>query len=164
MKLTKLQDLLDARGADLSAWPPRDRAAAERLIAGSPDAADLHRRARAFEQALRDAAPSRVSDDFAQSVMARLDMEPEAEAEAAPATARQSAPRTAGWLSSLMRPAWIGASATLAASLSVGFYLGTTDIHIDALDGPSASYELTVQEFDALMFGPARAGENADAL
>jgi hypothetical protein len=68
MKLDEFRDRLDAHGADLSAWPEAERAAAERLLAGDPaarvalhDAQQLDRLiARSLSAGSTDAAAGRV--------------------------------------------------------------------------------------------------------
>lgn len=70
MDIARLRDLLDARGADLSAWPPADRTAAERLLAADPRAAACLAEAQALDRSIR-AALRGADGDAADAAAAR---------------------------------------------------------------------------------------------
>lgn len=57
MTLDELERLLDVLGSDLARWPDATRAAVERLVAGSPEAARVLSEARRLDAALELARP-----------------------------------------------------------------------------------------------------------
>src|SRR5262245_30839954 len=74
MRIAEFQHLLDARGANLSAWPDGSRIAAERLVATDPAARAALAEARQFEDSIGHAmqAPSTSVDAAAARVLAAL--------------------------------------------------------------------------------------------
>jgi anti-sigma factor RsiW len=70
MDVARLRELLDAHGAELSAWPQTDRAAAERLLAVDPRAAACLAEARELERSIR-AALRQTDRDPAEAAAAR---------------------------------------------------------------------------------------------
>lgn len=117
MRLSIFQRRLDAHGADLSAWPAAERAAAEALLARS-DAARRARDEAARLEALLRAETPRADARLRAAILAI----PQEHAQVRPAPATAAAPRR--W-----RPRWLPwapAFAALAASAAVGFIVGTT--------------------------------------
>jgi hypothetical protein len=75
MNRDRFQDLLDAWGADLSEWPAAGRAAAERLIATDPGAAEALAEARRLDRLIRASlagASDTDSENAAAGILSRL--------------------------------------------------------------------------------------------
>jgi anti-sigma factor RsiW len=71
MKLDEFRDWLDAHGADLSAWPEAQRAAADRLLADDPAAHAALQEVRELDRLIA-ASVSGAHDASAGRVLARL--------------------------------------------------------------------------------------------
>jgi hypothetical protein len=71
MKLDEFRDRLDAHGADLSAWPEAQRAAADRLLADDPAAHAALQEVRQLDRLIA-ASVSGATDASAGRVLARL--------------------------------------------------------------------------------------------
>jgi len=132
MDLARLREILDAYGADPRRWPGAERAAAEALIANSPEAALLREDAAALDMLLDLSAAPAAS----QELMARILGDRE----------------SAGWFAALwpFGPVWQPVSAMAFAAV-LGIVIGTAapDIVIPDL-GDSA-----IAEVESLAFGPA---------
>ena len=72
MKLAEFQDLIDARGADLSAWPEAVRMQGEELLAASPQARAALARARSLEDLIARAIRAEGAAVGAAAVRVRL--------------------------------------------------------------------------------------------
>jgi hypothetical protein len=112
-RLARFRDLIDAYGADPKRWPPDERAAAEALIARSPEAAALRRAAAALD-ALLDQAPAPAAPRLEATMLA-----------ARIARAPQETIRPA--LLRFQDEFWIRAVG-LAAAAVIGFVVGTTQM------------------------------------
>jgi hypothetical protein len=100
MNRDRFQDLLDARGADLSAWPAADRAVAERLIAIDPGAAEALGETRRLDALIRrslaSVAPEAEREDIAARILSGLPKRlPAQEGRAAKRPAQPAQVRTA---------------------------------------------------------------------
>jgi anti-sigma factor RsiW len=126
MTPTRFQFLLDAYGADLRSWPAAERAAAEALLAGSPEAAEARRMAIRLQRALEQTVPE-VSDDAVGRVLDALDRIPLPVQAAATAPPK---PATYRWVP----PAVLGLVAVL------GFLVGMDDLATDAASSSQAGF------------------------
>jgi len=74
MTLAEFQDVLDARGGDMSLWPAELRQAAERLVAADPQAEACLRQARRLDDLVRHGLRTRAAlpDAAAARVVGRL--------------------------------------------------------------------------------------------
>ena len=115
MRLSIFQRRLDAHGADLSAWPAAERAAAEALLARS-DAARRARDEAARLEALLRAEPPGADARLRAAILAL----PQEHGQVRPAPAAAPYRWRPRWLP------WAPAFAALAASAAVGFIVGTT--------------------------------------
>lgn len=106
LSLERLETLLDCHGGDLRRWPPSERAAAERLLAGSAAARALKAQAEALDAAL---------DDYAVAP-------PDPQLRARLVSAQAPRADRAGWLRDLWRDlgGWRLAGPAFAASLALG--------------------------------------------
>lgn len=106
LSLERLETLLDCHGGDLRRWPPSERAAAERLLAGSAAARALKAQAEALDAAL---------DDYAVAP-------PDPQLRARLVSAQAPRADRAGWLRELWRDlgGWRLAGPAFAASLALG--------------------------------------------
>ena len=137
MDLARLQQLLDAYGAEPRRWPVEERAAAEALIAGSPAAAAMREQAAALDMVMNLSAAPAPSPEL----MARI-----------------LAGRERRGLFSLVwpfGPVWQPVSA-MAAAAALGIAIG-----IAAPDLVIPDYgDLAVAEVESLALGPALNLEN----
>jgi hypothetical protein len=117
--LERLQDVLDAHGADIARWPKAEAAKLARLTETVPAARALFNEARALDRALA-AAPAARPDR-----LARLTGRIAAQAAANPAPSL-SPPRPAVVRHSAPLRHW-PAVAAMAASLLLGVYAGFND-------------------------------------
>jgi len=60
MNLQRFEQLIDAYGSDPQRWPPAERSAALKLLAQSPEAADLQQQSVWLDQALDQFASASV--------------------------------------------------------------------------------------------------------
>jgi hypothetical protein len=72
MKLDEFRDRLDAHGADLSAWPEAQRAAADRLLADDPAAHAALQEVRQLDRLIARSVQGGSTDASAARVLARL--------------------------------------------------------------------------------------------
>jgi hypothetical protein len=119
MTLRRLQQRLDARGADLSRWPDAERHAAERLIAGDAAAAATLRRARDFDRLIT--AASMPGDGNAARVTATLARRP------LPPQRRRWFSWPVELLDFEFAPAWPRVAALACVGL-LGFVIGMSDL------------------------------------
>ncbi|WP_300297259.1 hypothetical protein [Ferrovibrio sp.] len=84
MNLDRFTDLLDIYGADPQLWPARERAAADALLAVSPDARELQHAALRFDNHLLNAALPELepSDALRARIFAQMAAMPAASAAA----------------------------------------------------------------------------------
>lgn len=132
MDMARLAEILDAYGADPRRWPVEERAAAEALIADSPEAEALREDAAAMDMLMDlSAAPAPSPELMARVLAAR---EP------------------SGWLAVLwpFGPAWQPVSAmAAAAALGIAIGVAAPDIVIpDYGDG-------AIAEVESLALGPS---------
>lgn len=107
----RLIELIEAYGADVSAWPVADaEAAASFLAAPSPRVQSALDEAASLDAELADLT---IPEPPARLHAAILERAP-----------KPKAPRRARWFDGLLRPAWSTGAAL--ASLAVGFVMGTT--------------------------------------
>lgn len=148
MTLVQLQRLIDSCGSAPEQWPPAQRAAAERLLAASAPARGLLARARAFDQAVRDAVRAEPQDAEVDRLLAVL--------------ARRPLPPQHGgllarwWPAALARadfaPAWPRVAA-LACVGALGIAVGLSNVGARVaydLAGSSASEETGPFDADAI--------------
>jgi len=132
MNLARLEEILDAYGADPRRWPAEERAAAEALIAESAEAATLRENAAALDMLMDiSTTPGPSPELMARVLVAR---EP------------------SGWLPVLwpFGPIWQPVSAMAAAAV-LGIAIGVTAPDIVIPDyGDSA-----IAEVESLSLGPA---------
>jgi hypothetical protein len=135
--LARLAQLLDAYGADPKRWPTEERQGARDLIAASPEAEALVRRAAALD-ALFDQAPGR---------------EPPPELVAAILAAASRHPRRSRLAAALwpFGPVWQPAAALVGSAL-LGIALGVNAPIPFGAD--PAEQAVTQEEFTDLAFGP----------
>jgi len=151
MDLKRFLERLDATGADLSAWPERDRAGAERLMASEPDARRRWEQARRMDEAIGRAlahSTDTQDDTTAGRVLASLASSP---------LPRQRQPLLSRfWPTALLdldlTPAWPRVAA-LACAGALGIALGLFAVNPSAFEtrGSAAAAET---DFAALVFDP----------
>jgi hypothetical protein len=157
--MTRLRAVLEVHGADPARWPAEERPGLETLIAGSEQAAAALAEAAALDRLLA-AAPAtgeRSTGAIADAVMARLGVRvgasggrtrDSARPDGAPSVSRTwRAPARAGWQ----------VGAMLAASLILGFVLGSGGYGGQLLDGLVATLAGDVPEvtFEDVALGEA---------
>jgi anti-sigma factor RsiW len=133
MNSDRFEALLEAKGADLATWPEAERRAAERLLAGSPEARAALAQAQALDDLLNPTlAPTPAGQDLREAILALPVAHP-----------RQAAARpTVGF-----RTFWqAGLGMALAAGLA-GFALGITGL----VEGPGSAAEEA--DIAALIYG-----------
>ncbi len=149
MTLDRLQQLLDAKGADLPRWPAAERRAAEQLIARDPAAAAALMRARSLDRLIAahvqpaDASEARVMQAFARPL---------------PPQGRR--PRWTRWPVELLdfdfAPAWPRLAA-LACVGVLGFLVGFTDLVVPIGSGAlpaDAAAAAGDADIGGVLFGP----------
>lgn len=119
MKLDRFTDLIDAYGADIEHWPARDRAAADRLLATSPQARELQRATLRFDNRLLGTVLPELepSDDLRARIFAQV--------AALPAVAVATAPGWRGQIAealALLFPA--GRAMPQLAALALALFVG----------------------------------------
>ncbi len=129
MNIARLQEILDAFGADPKRWPDGEREAALSLIAGSEEARQRQDGARRLDALLDAAAPVSLDLDAA-AMVARI--------AGATANVRRFPGRKAGPFSVL----WRGA-AGLAAAAVAGFVVGWFNLAGYSADTRAASADQT---------------------
>jgi len=132
MDLARLREIFDAYGADPRRWPGAERAAAEALIANSPEAASLREDAAALDTLMDLSVAPAPSPELMARILANHE--------------------PAGWFAALwpFGPVWQPVSAmAFAAVLGVVIGAAAPDIVIPDL-GDSA-----IAEVESLAFGPA---------
>lgn len=122
MSLAEFDDLAFAHGGDVARWPADRRAAAERLAAGSAEAAARLAQMTALDDALGAAAPAdpQPSDDLMARILADA-------ATLAPAAPRAQPAATLSWRDRLGRALSLDVLSPVAAfgaSIAVGLWLG----------------------------------------
>lgn len=125
MKLAAFEAMLGTYGAAMRRWPPDRRAAAQALLAHSPQARDMLREAALLDAALDAADPAPVIDD------ARLGSVVAGALAALPAGAPAPARRRIGPFAGLQRQHWLGGlpvvwarASGLAACTAAGILVG----------------------------------------
>lgn len=129
MNIARLQEILDAFGADPKRWPEGERAAALSLIAGSEEARQRQQSARRLDALLDAAAPVSLDLDAAAMV---------AHIAAATGNVRRFPGRRAGPIPVL----WPGA-AGLAAAAVAGFVVGWFNLAGYSADTQAAASDQT---------------------
>lgn len=135
MDLDEFRDRLDALGADPTAWPSAERAAAEALLAASADARQALAAARRLDARLFKAMGDTAASTALRGRIAAI----------APAQARTAVPPAgrAGWLALPWR---IGMAAA-AASLVLGLAVGRSNLI--PLEESEPTYDLAALSYDA---------------
>lgn len=113
--LKRLQDLLDARGADITVWPRADRSWVERLLEQEPMASVMLERAKRLSDLIDQAPTIAASPELKDRILA--------------AAERRSARKTAVSIWEAIwpfGPIWRPATA-LAFSAAFGVYVGIAD-------------------------------------
>ena len=141
MNRDRFEQLLEAKGADLAAWPERERRAAERLLAESAEARTALDQARALDGLLSATlAPVPAGQDLRDAILA-LPLDHPRGADPRGAARRPDLGFRAFWQA--------GLGMTLAAGLA-GFALGITGL----VERPGSSFEEA--EITSLVYGPLR--------
>ncbi len=129
MDLDRFTDLIDAFGTDIEHWPARERAAADRLLAASPEARALQRSALRFDNQLLGAALPEIepSDALRARIFAQVAGLPAASASTTPLWRVQVAEALA-----LLFPAGraIPQLAALALALFIGIGAGMSNFSL----------------------------------
>jgi hypothetical protein len=124
MGLDRFRELLDAYGAEPGRWPAQERPAAEALLAGKPEAAEMLAKALSVDALLDRATPLSPPIIDAEALIGRITAEPQSQVLAFQPVARRQ-----------------GASfalkvASLAAAAAIGFLVGATQF-MDSVDSSS---------------------------
>ena len=129
MTLAEFQDVLDARGGDMSLWPAELRQAAERLVAADPQAEACLRQARRLDDLVRHGVRARAAlpDAAAARVVGRLTRD-------LPRQRRFALPWPALLLEVDLAPARLRIAA-LSAVACLGIALGLFGPDLDAAGG-----------------------------
>lgn len=123
MKIERLQEILDAYGADPSRWPAGERAAAEGLLRGSTEARAMQTQAATLDTALDHWQAPPTDPWLVQRIVAKARSTPQR---------RPSLFERLGIF--LPGPVW-PQLAGLAGALLIGFVIGMSDIvQADAAD------------------------------
>lgn len=161
MDLRRLEELIDAYGADPARWPAAERAAAQALLAIEPAARTLQDRARRLDSAL-DALPPAPQVALQTGALAARIRAAARQQDATPANSPASPPANPlPAPANSNRPAW-RFTAALAASAVIGLWLGfaTGPFTLDT-GGTIDLAALDQQDVAVLAFGPVADAQNA---
>jgi hypothetical protein len=154
MNRDRFQDLLDARGADLSAWPAADRATAERLIASDAGAAEALAGARRLDALIRRSleavSPEAGREDLAARVLSGLGRLPAQEARPTRAAQPRSAPKPWAFSPAFLWPP--ARAAAFACAAGLGIALGAFFAQQATLDRKALAASSEEADVTAVMF------------